>query len=38
VLEEPPVWFHEVFRSDGKPYREEEAKIIRELTGKPVLP
>jgi hypothetical protein len=30
---EPPVWFHDVFRKDGKPYREEEVKLIRELTG-----
>jgi hypothetical protein len=34
VLEKPPVWFHEVFYADGKPYREREAQIIRELTGK----
>ena len=33
VLEPPPVWFHEVFHSDGRPYREREAEIIRELTG-----
>jgi Cellulase (glycosyl hydrolase family 5) len=34
VLEKPPVWFHEVFYPDGKPYREREAEIIRQLTGK----
>ncbi len=34
VTDEPPVWFHEVFRPDGRPYREAEAKLIRELTGK----
>ena len=33
VLEQPPVWFHEVFHQDGRPYREEEATIIRQLTG-----
>jgi cellulase (glycosyl hydrolase family 5) len=33
VLEKPPVWFHEVFYPDGKPYREREAQIIREQTG-----
>ena len=33
VLAPPPVWFHEVFHSDGSPYREREAEIIRELTG-----
>jgi hypothetical protein len=25
--------FHEIFRADGHPYREREARIIRELTG-----
>ncbi len=34
TLEKPAVWFHEVFYADGKPYREREAAIIRELTGK----
>jgi hypothetical protein len=34
VLHPPLVWFHEVFHTDGKPYREEEVKIIRRLTGK----
>lgn len=34
VLEQPTVWFHEVYHPDGKPYREREAQIIRELTGK----
>jgi hypothetical protein len=29
---EPSVWFHEVFRSDGKPYREAEVQLIRRLT------
>jgi hypothetical protein len=33
VQEGPAVWFHEVFRADGHPYREREATIIRELTG-----
>jgi Cellulase (glycosyl hydrolase family 5) len=30
---EPPVWFHDIFRRDGTPYREEEVKLIRSLTG-----
>lgn len=34
VLQPPSVWFHEVFHADGKPYREEEARIVRQLTGK----
>ena len=33
ILEQPPVWFHEVFHTDGKPYRERETEIIRNLTG-----
>ncbi len=33
VLEQPPVWFHEVFHPDGTPYREREVEIMRELTG-----
>jgi len=26
---EPAVWFHEIFRADGKPYRQEEVDLIR---------
>ncbi len=33
VGREPSVWFHEVFRADGKPYRQEEVDLIRKLTG-----
>lgn len=33
TLEQPTVWFHEVFYPDGRPYREQEARIFRELTG-----
>lgn len=33
IFEPPPVWFHEVFYPDGRPYREREASVIRELTG-----
>jgi len=29
---EPAVWFHEVFRNDGAPYREAEVQLIRKLT------
>ncbi|MBS1545264.1 MAG: cellulase family glycosylhydrolase [Bacteroidetes bacterium] len=29
---EPAVWHHEVFYPDGKPYKEEEVKVIRQLT------
>jgi hypothetical protein len=31
---EPTVWFHEVFRTDGKPYRQEEADFIRQIIGR----
>lgn len=34
VLQPPPVWFHEVFHSDGPPYREREVELIRQLTGR----
>ncbi len=30
----PPVWFHDIFHSDGGPYKPEEVKLIKELTGK----
>jgi hypothetical protein len=29
---EPDLWFHDVLRSDGTPYREEEVALIRRLT------
>ena len=31
---EPAVWFHEVFRNDGRPYMVEEVEFIRRMTGK----
>jgi hypothetical protein len=31
--EEPPVWFHDIFRPDGEPYLADEADYIRGLTG-----
>ncbi|MEO1237294.1 MAG: 1,4-beta-xylanase [Planctomycetota bacterium] len=31
--EEPDPWFHEVLHADGSPYRDEEADLIRRLTG-----
>jgi hypothetical protein len=34
VHDQPPVWFHEVLRSDGTPYRQAEVDLIRQLTGK----
>jgi hypothetical protein len=37
---EPAVWFHEIFRTNGTPYRQDEATFIREIvgTGTAVLP
>lgn len=29
---EPDVWFHDIFRTDGTPYRQEEIDCIRDLT------
>lgn len=31
---EPAVWFHEVFRADGMPYRAAEVELIRKMTGR----
>jgi hypothetical protein len=36
VLTQPQVWFHDVFKADGTPYRESEATLIRQLTEKGV--
>lgn len=35
TLEEPTLWFHEVFRADGKPYRAAETELIKRLTSSP---
>jgi hypothetical protein len=29
---EPQVWFHDIFRKDGTPYRQEEVDLIKKLT------
>lgn len=29
---EPELWFHDVFRKDGTPYRQEEVELIKSLT------
>jgi hypothetical protein len=31
---EPALWFHEVFRNDGTPYRQDEVDFIRSVTGR----
>lgn len=33
VDREPAIWFHEIFKPDGSPYRAEEVELIRKLTG-----
>lgn len=32
-VDEPEVWFHDIFRQDGTPYSQEEIDLIRSLTG-----
>lgn len=32
---EPIEWFHEVFRKDGTPYRQDEADLIKKLNSEP---
>ncbi len=32
TMEEPTIWFHEVLRADGTPYRQAEVDLIRKLT------
>jgi len=34
ILDRPSVWFHEVLHEDGRPYRQAEVDLIRQLTGK----
>jgi len=34
VETQPMIWFHEVFREDGTPYRQREVDLMRELTGR----
>jgi hypothetical protein len=30
---EPKLWFHDIFRKDGTPYRQEEIEAIRKAAG-----
>jgi hypothetical protein len=34
ILGEPDPWHHEIFHTDGRPYRKAEVKLIRELTAR----
>ena len=29
--EEPPLWFHDILRTDGTPYRQKEQTLIQEI-------
>ncbi|PUZ27311.1 1,4-beta-xylanase [Chitinophaga costaii] len=31
---EPAVWFHDIFRADGTPYKQEEVNLIKQLNEK----
>jgi hypothetical protein len=35
TYEEPTLWFHEVFRADGTPYRQAETALIKRLSDAP---
>ncbi|AOR79398.1 glycoside hydrolase 5 family protein [Novosphingobium resinovorum] len=35
TMEEPTIWFHEVFHTDGTPYRQAEVDLIRRLSAAP---
>jgi hypothetical protein len=32
IIGEPDPWHHEIFHADGKPYRDAEVKLIKQLT------
>jgi hypothetical protein len=31
---EPKIWFHDIFRKDGTPFKKDEVELIKKLTGK----
>lgn len=35
TMEEPMLWFHDVLHSDGTPYRQAEAALIKRIAGAP---
>ncbi|HEU0066903.1 MAG TPA: cellulase family glycosylhydrolase [Sphingomonas sp.] len=35
TMDEPTIWFHEVFRADGTPYRQAETDLIRRMSAAP---
>ena len=34
TLKEPTIWFHDLVRPDGRPYREREAELFRSLSAR----
>jgi hypothetical protein len=34
-LDEPEVWFHDIFHASGKPYSQREIDVIHKLCKKP---
>jgi len=32
-LEAPAIWFHEIFDSNGRPYKQDEVEFINEDNG-----
>jgi hypothetical protein len=34
TLQQPQIWFHEIFRNDGTPYRAREVETFQALTGR----
>jgi hypothetical protein len=32
--EEPELWFHDIYRSNGVPFQQEEVDCIKSQTGK----
>lgn len=32
---EPKLWFHDIFRQDGKPYKQEEVDFIKKIVARP---
>jgi len=34
--DEPPLWFHDIFRVDGSAYKTEEVTLIKSLTGETI--
>ena len=32
TLQQPPIWFHDLLKPDGTPYREREAELFRQVS------